>query len=508
MSTPSLSLKKLYLRRMLPALLLVLLFFIAEMLYQQLHNQRALQDQFMQIQMGQTAQLLEEPVWRFSDSVIQSILIRLYQEEPVVCVRLEHARDLRQPVQLGSCDQQSVGMEVYSRPVVYQSPGGPRELAELTVWATSSFSLPALVREIIYSLLLTLLIFTIFAFFTLRTFQKMILRPLRAFSRSLRHYQATGEKRPVNWQSSDELGQLIYEYNQSLQIQAKAEERAHRAREAAEQALAQLKQAQESLIQSEKLASLGGLVAGVAHEINTPVGNSVTVATTMLDHTDSLSKKVADGQLTRSDLQGYLEMMQEAGQLLYRNVQKAADLIQHFKQVAVDQTSAQRRRFDLQKTLEEVVYTLKPQLKSTPHQIQLDLLPHVQMDSYPGALGQIISNLVSNALIHAFPDQQAGVITLRMEPSEGEQVVIWVEDTGQGMPPEMLSKAFDPFFTTKLGQGGSGLGLHIAYNLVQGVLGGEISVTHPAGQGLVFRLVLPLMAPQKQSKGDTPREVE
>ncbi|WP_416885345.1 sensor histidine kinase [Marinospirillum sp.] len=503
MSNPAVSLKKLYLRRMLPALLLVLVFFIAEMLYQQLHNQRALQDQSMQIQIEQTARLLEEPVWRFSDSVIQSILTRLYQEEVVLCVRLEHARDLRQPIELGRCDSQVAGTREYRRAVIYQAAGGPRELAQLSVWAASSFSLSALVREIFYSLLLTLLIFAVFAFFTLRTFQNMILRPLRAFSRSLRHYQVTGEKQAVNWQSPDELGQLIHEYNQSLQIQAEAEERTHRAREAAEQALAQLKQAQESLIQSEKLASLGGLVAGVAHEINTPVGNSVTVATTMLDHTDSLSKKVAAGELTRSDLQLYLELMQDAGQLLYRNVQKAADLIQHFKQVAVDQTSAQRRRFDLAKTLEEVIYTLKPQLKSTPHRIQLDLVPQVQMDSYPGPLGQVISNLVSNALIHAFSDQQPGVITIRMEPQqEGERVLIWVEDTGQGMPPEMLSKAFDPFFTTKLGQGGSGLGLHIVYNLVQGVLGGEISVTHPAGQGLVFRLLLPLVAPDKKSTGE------
>lgn len=502
------SLKKQYLHKMLPAFLLVLAFFIAEIFFQHIHKQRALQSQLIQLHTEQTAHLLQEPVWQFSDSVIQNILTRLYREAFVHCVRLEHVRDLRDPVVLGKCDQMSSGAELYTHNVVYQAPNGPREIAQLRVFASSSVSLLAMFRELIQTLLLTLVIFGIFVFFTLRTFKTLVLRPMKAFSHSLRHYQATGVRKRVNWESDDELGHLIKEYNVSLDKQLEAENQAHAARRSVEEALQKLKHAQNELIQSEKMASLGGLVAGIAHEINTPLGNSMTVATTVLDKTDTLNKRIHAGQLTRSDLSSYLATMEDAGQLLYRNIQKAADLITNFKQVAVDQTSAQRRSFDLQKTLEDMLYTLKPQLKSTPHTVHLDIAPNIKMDSYPGPLGQIVSNLISNALLHAFEDKQAGEICIFTQSVNQETIELVVQDNGVGMSPDLMLKAFDPFFTTKLGQGGSGLGLHIVYNLVHGVLGGEISLTHPQGRGLVFVLSLPKVAPDKALKGKLNSDAE
>lgn len=258
-------------------------------------------------------------------------------------------------------------------------------------------------------------------------------------------------------------------------------------------ALVTLQHAQDELVRSEKLASLGSLVAGVAHELNTPLGNSVTVATTLADRVRQFDEEVASGNVRRSSLADFVDFSQKASAILTRSLFTASELINHFKQVAVDQTSEQRRPFDLAEVVAEVVMTLQPQFKKTPHQLQIEIPEGIAMDSFPGPLGQVITNLASNALIHGFAEHPGGTVRIEATTTD-EHVNMVVSDNGKGIPPENLAHVFDPFFTTRLGQGGSGLGLHIVYSIVLRVLGGRITAASEPGRGTVFTLQLPLRA--------------
>ena len=262
----------------------------------------------------------------------------------------------------------------------------------------------------------------------------------------------------------------------------------------------QLRRAQVELVRSERLASLGSLVAGVAHELNTPLGSALLVATTLGDGIEELRRKLGTGELKRSTLDAFLEQQAEAQALIVRNARRAAELIGRFKQVAVDQTSEQRRRFDLAEVVEEVIGTLQPRLRKTPHQVVVDIAPGLAMDSYPGPLGQVITNLVLNALLHGLGEEPGEVRVVASRHDE-ESVALSVSDNGVGIPAEHLSRIFDPFFTTKLGEGGSGLGLHIVYSLVQRSLGGRIDVDSRPGRGACFTVVMPAVAPKTADAG-------
>jgi signal transduction histidine kinase len=257
----------------------------------------------------------------------------------------------------------------------------------------------------------------------------------------------------------------------------------------------QLKRAQGELVRSERLASLGSLVAGVAHELNTPLGSALLVATTLGDGIEELRRKLESGELKRSSLDAFLEQQAEAQALIVRNARRAAELIGRFKQVAVDQTSEQRRRFDLAEVVDEVIGTLQPRLRKTPHHVAVDIPPALAMDSYPGPLGQVLTNLVMNALLHGL-GERSGEVRVQARAIDDDHVALSVSDDGVGIPPEHLARIFDPFFTTKLGEGGSGLGLHIVYSLVQRSLGGRIDVESPPGGGARFTVVMPRRAPQ------------
>ncbi|MDS4043168.1 MAG: HAMP domain-containing sensor histidine kinase, partial [Candidatus Competibacter sp.] len=178
---------------------------------------------------------------------------------------------------------------------------------------------------------------------------------------------------------------------------------------------------------------------------------------------------------------------------------RAADLIGHFKQVAVDQTSARRRRFDLRQTVEELLITLKPQFRRTAHRIELDIAPGLELDSYPGPLEQVIANLVSNSLIHGFAGGEVGCIRIEAAPLDADPIRLCYSDDGAGIPDAIRHRIFDPFFTTRLGSGGSGLGLYIVYNLVTGMLGGTIQVHGTPKAGTTFILTLPRCAPDHPS---------
>lgn len=259
-------------------------------------------------------------------------------------------------------------------------------------------------------------------------------------------------------------------------------------------ALETLHQARDELVRSEKLAALGALVAGIAHELNTPIGNSVTVATTLAARTEEMTREFASGGLRRSSFDAYMENTREAGELLMRSLQRAQELVRSFKQVAVDQSSENRRSFELGEMLHEIAVTLGPMLKGTHCTLDIAPAEALQMDSYPGALGQILTNLVSNALTHAFAERPDGHITVTTQAGP-DNVRIRITDNGNGIDSASLQRIFDPFFTTRLGKGGSGLGLYIVYNLVTRTLGGQIDVQSTPGTGTRFTLLLPFTAP-------------
>lgn len=259
--------------------------------------------------------------------------------------------------------------------------------------------------------------------------------------------------------------------------------------------LEERKQAERQLIQSEKMAALGSLVAGVAHEINTPLGVAITASSFLTDQTSQFQAKLKTASVSKSELEGLLEDLRQAGASIQANLERAADLVASFKQVSADQTSEQRREFALGEYLRETLLSLQFQWKKREIEVELESGPDPVLDSYPGALVQVITNLVSNSLLHGFPAGQKGRISLGLE-DRGTAVLLWYADDGAGIPYHHQKQIFDPFFTTKRGHGGTGLGLHIVFNIVTNILGGTITFASTPGTGTRFEMILPKKAPE------------
>ncbi|WP_146208888.1 ATP-binding protein [Azospirillum sp. TSO22-1] len=278
--------------------------------------------------------------------------------------------------------------------------------------------------------------------------------------------------------------------------QQRTRDELRQSKEAAERALDDLTLAQKSLIQAEKMASLGQLVAGVAHEVNTPVGVTLTAATQLQIEVDEIAAHHGAGRLKRSAFEEFLSTSRELSHLIATNSERAADLIQSFKLVAIDQSSGERRRFVLADYIEELLRSLSPALRQAGCTVMVDCPPDLEVDGYPGALSQILTNLVMNVLTHAYAPGAAGRIRVTVRPAPNDHVVLDFADGGRGIPPDVLPKIFDPFYTTTRGTGGSGLGLHIVYNLVVGTLRGSIAAASEPGQGTCFTLSFPRVTPK------------
>lgn len=262
---------------------------------------------------------------------------------------------------------------------------------------------------------------------------------------------------------------------------------------------------QRHLVQQEKMAALGKMVAGISHELNTPIGNTLLAATLLNDRSRELNETWENQTADRELLDDYVSLAVDSSRLIEKNAMRATELIRSFKQVAVDQSSERRRQFRLAETTNELMQTLKPSLKAHHHRMLVLVPEDIVMDSYPGALYQVISNLVSNSITHAFPDSAAGedsvpasrgTIRLKVTNAGKEHILIEFSDDGAGIPEGIRDRIFDPFFTTRMGSGGSGLGLHIVYTLVSEILGGQISLGD-TNSGTTFCIRLPLQAPLK-----------
>lgn len=258
------------------------------------------------------------------------------------------------------------------------------------------------------------------------------------------------------------------------------------------QTLEKLHQFQRQIVQNEKMASLGDMVAGVAHEVNTPIGLGVTASTMMLDRLVTIQKEFENKTLKASTMAKFLAESQENLNIIYRNLNRAAELISSFKQVAVDQSSENSRSFCFAQLVNEILLSLRPRLKKVHHKINIECDPTLTVETKAGPINQILINLIMNSIIHGFEDIEEGQIDICAELMSGNKLKLIYRDDGKGIPPDIRKRIFDPFVTTKRGQGGSGLGMHLVYNLVTQALNGSISLTSEEGHGVEFVIVFPI----------------
>jgi len=331
----------------------------------------------------------------------------------------------------------------------------------------------------------------------------------RGLTHSLQHMVSVAEElregkkgRRIELKRIDELGTLGTVFNALADAVDKRETELKHQHEHLEElviertqklqsTLETLQQTQTELIEVEKMASLGGLVAGIAHEINTPIGIGVTAVTHLKEKADDIEKIFNDGTLRKNDFASFIKTATQSSDMVLTNLMRASDLVKSFKQVAVDQTSEAPRPFNLIEYLEEVLISLQPQLKRTKHEIHIEGERNLVVETVPGPVSQIITNLIMNSLLHAYDDQEAGQIHINVSHDENNAHLSYKDD-GKGMAPETVAKVFEPFFTTKRGSGGSGLGMHILYNQVTQNLCGSVECISTLGEGTTFNIIFPL----------------
>ena len=306
------------------------------------------------------------------------------------------------------------------------------------------------------------------------------------------------DRRVQGTAAKDEVGAMaraVEVFRESAIAKRETEDELRSSKEKAEGALLELNAAQQNLIDAERLAALGGLVAGVAHEVNNPIGISLTVASSFARRADMFEAELrSDGALRKSQLEEFVRASRDAAGQLVGNLHRAGELIQSFKQVAVDRSHAERRQFSLGEATDQIIASLRPVLKRSPISLSVDVPEGLVIDGYPGSYGQILTNLFLNAATHAFADGRSGAISISARPRGSDDVEIIFADNGAGMTPDVQRQAFDPFFTTRRNEGGTGLGLHIVYNLVTQQLGGRMMLESRLGQGTTFRIIMPRAA--------------
>ncbi len=332
---------------------------------------------------------------------------------------------------------------------------------------------------------------------------KMVIGPLSRLAQAFKELASNTQVSELHIQGEDEFGEVVDAYNQierrlvsDIERRKEAEKNLIQSNKELSEALENLKLAKDSLVQSEKFASLGQLVAGVAHEINTPVGVVVTGASCLVEASRKLEAQLNQGAVKKSDLLQFLGVMNEGAQLVLGNAERAAHLIHSFKQVAADETSEERRLFDMKSYLDEVLTSLRPKFKHTHILVSCRCPDGLEMDSYPGLVTQVLSNLLINALVHGFNFEGEGLIEIAVTEEDGwVELVCW--NNGKPIPREHLDRVFDPFFTTRRGQGGTGLGLNIVANIVTQRLGGTIRVASDEIHGTRFTVRMPKVLAKK-----------
>ncbi len=459
---------------------------------------------------------LSEPIWQVSPDLAEPMIKAQVDDPRFVAVLVIEPSS---PKPFAEFQREVADRSLtlsQTRPVLRDG----REIAQITVTMSAAPLLERKRADMLQSLLRSGLTLTLSLALILIVMQRRVLQPMNRLSQAAAKLAAGKLDQPLeqtlDMGRDDEIarvGKAMERMRQAL-LAAFDELRQHAstleyqvAQRTAEltaanteltQAMANLKTAQRELVESEKLASLGRLVAGVAHELNTPLGNALTVVSALEDRWGKLEAMLSNSVPMRRSLLEELARDTRRGQdILQRNVQKAADLVRDFKQVAIDQTTDSRRDFDLAQVVEDVLVMVEPSFKHTPYAIRTDLCTGAAMNSYPGALGQVLTNLLMNALVHGFEGRETGLVQVSCRTLDAEMVELLVVDDGVGMDESVRRRIFDPFFTTKLGTGGSGLGMHIVHNIVTNVLGGQVEVLSTVGAGTRTVIRLPRLAPQR-----------
>jgi len=306
----------------------------------------------------------------------------------------------------------------------------------------------------------------------------------------IRAFNALGEQMNNELVQKNQAQQQLKTIN--LELEDRVAERTNNLQRTVDelnQTLAELSAAQTKLIESEKLSSLGGMVAGIAHEINTPLGLCITIQSYINDNYQTMRKAFAANEIRRQDFNEFINMMDESLSILDKNLQRAAHLIKSFKQVSEDQTGEHIRRFGLADYLHEILETLSPKFKQNNHKVEIDCADTLWMETYAGAISQIITNLIMNSLLHGFENRDDGLIRIQAAEAKGD-IIIRYSDNGKGLSNEARIKIFDPFYTTKRGQGGTGLGMHLVYNIIHQRLNGSIQIEE-SEEGAAFRMTIP-----------------
>ncbi len=465
---------------------------------------------------------LVEPIWQVSPDLGQPMIDAQMEDERFVSIVVTEANNTRPIAQSAQRPNPKPELAL-SHELPIEREG--REIGRVKVTMSAAPQLQRAENDMLLDGLRMLLMAGVSMALITWLLRRRVLSPMEQLSRAADELGSGHLGKPLPFEGSDEIGRvgqamermrlaLLEAFDRLRQHAATLEEQvAQRTVEltAANRelldAMGQLKAAQRELVESEKLASLGRLVAGVAHELNTPLGNAMTVVTALEDRWSELEAALkSNTPLRRSQLEGLVTDTRRGQDILHRNVQKAAELVRDFKQVAIDQTSDARRVFELDKVVEDVLVMVEPRFKATPFRIHTDLARGLRMDSYPGSLGQVLTNLVINCLVHGFHEASQGEVTIRCAALPGSWVMLSVSDNGCGMDEATRRRIFDPFFTTKLGRGGSGLGMHIVHSIVTQLLGGQIEVQSEPGKGALMTLRLPTTAPERMELAEGPAD--
>ncbi|MDC8760544.1 sensor histidine kinase [Janthinobacterium fluminis] len=456
-----------------------------------------------------TALALREPIWRYEPEQADSIIEAAFVNPAVQSITAVDNKGVPFASRSRSHPEQS-HLLVLERDIVR----GGAVLGRLNIqMSTAGYQVrqDAVAKQYLRAGLLTMLGSLLFI---LAVMHWRFARPVARLLAASRHLSAGRLDVPIVAVRDDELGALAHSLDETrkslLDLFGKVEQRnvelgdanehleqrvANRTR-SLEEALATLSRAQEEIIQVEKLASLGRVVAGVAHELNTPLGNALTVACTIADLHKELRAEDLAGKLRRSTLLNLLDRADSGFDILLRNLDRAAAIVHDFKQVAVDQTSNQRRSFDLASVSNEVLTLLSPALRRANCSVALTAAPGLYCDSFPGPYGQVLSNLIMNAVLHGYAERpEGGVVAVVIARAEAQQLTLTVRDDGCGMSEDVCKKIFDPFFTTKMGRGGTGLGMNIVQGIIVRILGGSIAVSSEPERGTTVLVTLPVSAP-------------
>lgn len=449
-------------------------------------------------------------LWNLDEAAAKALMTNLRKDPAVMRVRIEQVDGrvwLEQANQQESGERQQIARSLYQdgqligRVII--------EMTDATVRASLSQKLWQQLLIVVVQLLVSLTLIVLFL-------SRRVTQPLQKLGEQAQQIASGQLEIPIETKQVDEIGLLARQFELARQnlrqsftalseLNEKLEQRVLRRTSqleesnlALQQNISELNRTRDEVVRSEKFAALGALVAGVAHELNTPIGNALTVSSSLHAQTKEFAAKMGSG-IRKSELEILMADQMDGTELIQRNIHRAAELISSFKQVAVDQTSDRRREFDLLELGHEILQTMQHRLRQAHVSVRVEIPEGLVLDSYPGPMGQILLNLINNSLLHAF-SAEGGEILLQAEKSTSdESVILSFSDNGQGIPAEDISRIFDPFFTTKLGQGGSGLGLPIVFRLVHSILGGEIQVNSTVGVGTRFELILPLKAPQSES---------